>query len=290
MLYFKEKSSLEQFINPQSKTQFFVYVILAILINIFSNQLNFHWIFSLFLFGGLFLYIYIAEHNYTRKRIEKLSLSIIKESPQPAEGLILLLSPFNSFNRAIDREHLSEKIEKLIAIPNPELLLFDEIGISPSNLETNIAAIEYHVQKGSLKNIWLITSKSLVLNNGAEIKGSEITAKLLEKYIMAKYPEQRLEIHYEANSVHSWDYKGLLVIIEKIYRKAKIKPEHILTDITGGTKMMSVAAAFACVPPNRKMQYMAADRDWEGNPILGKAIEPVLIDVDPALYDFEKTV
>jgi hypothetical protein len=57
----------------------------------------------------------------------------------------------------------------------------------------------------------------------------------------------------------------------------------MVADVTGGTKMMSVALAMACVPPKRRMQYMDSQRDWQGNPLTAGKIIPVSIDVDPFL-------
>ncbi|NJM49236.1 MAG: hypothetical protein HC860_26210 [Alkalinema sp. RU_4_3] len=47
----------------------------------------------------------------------------------------------------------------------------------------------------------------------------------------------------------------------------------MIADITGGTKMMSVAIAMACVAPKRRMQYV----DMAGG-------LPVVLDVDPIFY------
>jgi hypothetical protein len=287
MQQIKQKATLQPFTQPRSKGQFIAYVSLAILINILSNQLEFHPAISIALFVGLFAYIYLAEYHYTRKQIENFSLSIVKENPQPAEGLILLLSPFSTDSTSVNREKLQSNIKKILSSEFPDIELFKTIGLSPSNLDPIIAAIDYHIQQKTLKVIWLIASKTVTLVNDVEIKGSEDAARLLTKYLTIKYPDYQLSVHDAQNNVASWDYKGLMTIIEQIYRKAKIKPEHILVDITGGTKMMSVAAAFACVAPNRKMQYIASDRDWEGKPIQNGELEPVLIDVDPALYDYD---
>lgn len=48
--------------------------------------------------------------------------------------------------------------------------------------------------------------------------------------------------------------------------------------------MMSVALAMACIPPNRKMQYMDSERDWQGQPLGAAGTRPVVIEVDPILY------
>lgn len=75
---------------------------------------------------------------------------------------------------------------------------------------------------------------------------------------------------------------------EKIFRESGYKEEVLLADITGGTKMMSVALALACIPPGRRMQYMDSERDWQGNPVPTGNLAPVLLDADPILYPTTK--
>jgi hypothetical protein len=115
-------------------------------------------------------------------------------------------------------------------------------------------------------------------------KGSEDSGVLLEKYIRFKYPGNSLEIHRDGLIVKDYDFIGLWNKVENIFNSSVYKDKVIIGDITGGTKMMSVALAMACIPPKRLMQYMDADRDWRGEPVPTGNIVPVLIDIDPILY------
>jgi len=68
--------------------------------------------------------------------------------------------------------------------------------------------------------------------------------------------------------------------VDKIFQSADYKDEKIVADITGGTKMMSIALTLACIPPKRLLQYMDSQRDWEGNPLEKGEMKPTLIDID----------
>jgi len=148
-----------------------------------------------------------------------------------------------------------------------------------SNLLPQIKAVEYHIRQDSLRDVWLISSESYDTT-----KGSEITAAILEKYLRFQYGQQRLDIHTKNLSVKDYDYASLSQLGEKIFREAGYKDEVLVADITGGTKMMSVALAMACIPPGRRMQYMDSQRDWQGNPLAKGQMSPIVIDIDPILY------
>lgn len=216
----------------------------------------------------------------TRKQAQKTAFSVNKESPRPAKGLILLLSPYDPRNPSLkDEKILSQLLDQIFNSPQPQAKDFDQINLLSSNLLPQIKAVEYHIQQGNLRDVWLISSESY-----DAVKGSEITAAILEKYLRIQYGQQRLDIHTKNLSVKDYDYASLCQLGEKIFREAGYKDEVLVADITGGTKMMSVALAMACIPPGRRMQYMDSQRDWQGNPLAKGQMSPVVIDVDPILY------
>jgi hypothetical protein len=73
--------------------------------------------------------------------------------------------------------------------------------------------------------------------------------------------------------VAEYDYEQVFQTCDQIFRQSNYKEEVMIADITGGTKMMSVAIAMACVAPKRRMQYV----DMAGG-------LPVVLDVDPIFY------
>jgi hypothetical protein len=80
-----------------------------------------------------------------------------------------------------------------------------------------------------------------------------------------------------------WDYITLWQLGEQIFHEAGYQNEVLIADITGGTKMMSIALAMVCIPPKRRMQYMDSQRDWQGNPLPKGEMAHVVIDIDSIL-------
>ena len=221
-----------------------------------------------------------------------------KERPTGAKGLILLISPYSPRNQTLqDPNILSPKMESILQKNSSALTEedFNEIGILHSNLRTMIDAVAFHGDKEkSLRDVWLITTEAESVEPGATTlrgPGSEQAGNLLEKYLKFKYAEgivvHRKEPRGEGLCVKPWDYETLCQVAESIFRNSGFKEDAILADVTGGTKMMSVALAVASVPRTRKMQYMDSMRDWQGNPVEKGSTEPVVIDVDPILYQGE---
>lgn len=161
---------------------------------------------------------------------------------------------------------------------------FDRLDLLNSNLFPQIKAVEFHEKQGKLRDIWMLSTESYETKEGkVKVKGSEDSALILSQYLRFLYGKT-LDINSEGLSVRDYDYQGLWRLAEQIFRDSGYKDEVIVADITGGTKMMSVALAMACIPPKRRMQYMDSQRDWEGNPVSAGDMQPVVIDVDPILY------
>ncbi len=221
-----------------------------------------------------------------RKRTSQITTVMEKQPPTGVQGLILLLSPYSSRNSNFqDPVKLQPLIDEIINIPT-EILKehqFQNIGLSDSNLMPQIKAVEHHIREGKLRGIWLISSESY-----DSVKGSELAAKILEKYLKCLYGAQ-LDIHCGAKyTVRDYDYTKLCRLAENIFKTSGYRDEVVVADVTGGTKMMSVALAMACIPPKRRMQYMDSQRDWQGNHLAKGNIEPVLIDVDPIFYSSQE--
>ncbi|MEB3181851.1 MAG: hypothetical protein VKL59_22880, partial [Nostocaceae cyanobacterium] len=115
------------------------------------------------------------------------------------------------------------------------------------------------------------------------VTGSVETAQILEKYLRYQYGA-RLDIYNRGLMVKDGDYRRLWQLGEQIFQNSDLQPETIVADITGGTKMMSIALAMACIPLGRQMQYMDRERDWEGNPLPAGEMKPIVIDINPMFY------
>ena len=275
----QSKYSLESFISPESSISFLGFVLIntctALIPNLFSSWDKAGYI-GLAGITLTFIYWFILE-SLKKRRLNKLALSVIPQEPQPARGLILLLSPYSQGrNSKIDPGELQNKISYILRTPIENLVKadFEAIELFNSNLVPQIKAVEYHLQERRLRDIWLITTK---------VEASALSATILEQYLRFQYGTQ-LKVYSQSYCIDDWNYKQLCELGEKIFRESGYKDEAISADITGGTKMMSVALAMACLRPGRRMQYMQSQRDWQGNPLEKGVMTPVGIDVFPILY------
>jgi hypothetical protein len=220
------------------------------------------------------------------------AFAVTKEPPQPAKGLILLLSPFDPRDPQLrEQPILKPLLDRILAGDSLTEADFTAINLQGSNLLPQIRAAEYHLNQGSLRDLRLIATESYEIEQPAAtgtkrtaIQGSEVTAVILENYLRLAYGTQQFDIHRGSDlMVKDYDYPRLWRITENIFRQASYKDAAIVADITGGTKMMSVAIAMACLSPQRRMQYMDAQRDWQGVPLAAGEMSPVMLEVGPML-------
>ncbi len=276
----KELLKFEGIFSPRSPLEFVAFCFATILLSQLSDLLK-ELVPKIIAYAvsGLFVVIlftiwWLIDRSRTRKRAVQLTFKPTKDQPAAARGLILLLSPYDPRNPTLREEKKLQPLLGDIKSKSIEELSdanFEKINLLNSNLRPQIKAVEYHQAKGKLRDIWLVTSQSY-----DTVKGSEDAAVILEKYLRLKYKDKP-EVHREGLSVKEWDYRGLWELGEKIFRESGYKEEVLLADVTGGTKMMSVAMALACIPPGRRMQYVYSERDWQGNPLEKGAIDPVVI-------------
>ncbi|MEG4939003.1 hypothetical protein [Microcoleus sp. F4-D5] len=290
----KEKLAIENIIAPRTAPEFAGFVVVTVSISLLTAAAGSS------IPGTIFGALCVAVVGFIWWRVDRarakaraqrlysdLAISVDKEAPTGAKGLILLLSRYSPHNQALKNP---ETIAPLIdAVINGEIgkltqADFDRLDLLNSNLFPQIKAVEFHEKQGKLRDIWLISTESYETDKGkVKVKGSEDSALILSQYLRFLYGKT-LDINSEGLSVRDYDYQGLWRLAEKIFRDSGYKDEVIVADITGGTKMMSVALGMACIPPKRRMQYMDSQRDWEGNPVPAGDLQPVVIDVDPILY------
>lgn len=227
---------------------------------------------------------FVLWYFHDRRRRQNTVISVSRGRPKPAKGLILLMSPFSPRNHKLN--NLSELQEKIQHILNKEMvsrLDFAGINFEKSNLETQFRAIEYHASFSTLRDIWLICTTS-----EQNQTGSQTSAALLQHYVEMRYGKERFDFHRgDSLTVHEQDYEALWQTAERIFQTSGYRDEVMIADVTGGTKIMSIAISMACVPPNRNMQYMDARRDWQGNPLAAGEMTPVMINFDPILFQEE---
>ncbi|MBZ5554043.1 MAG: hypothetical protein LAO21_15110 [Acidobacteriia bacterium] len=285
-----QAAQFERIFSPRSPWEYAAFCILTFALNKVSNRFP-DWADAIF--GSLLVLIFIlmwwSERHRTRARSQRLTFQVTKEPPARAKGLILLVSPYDPRSQNLRDEKVLLPLMDSIRQKQLSVLAdadFVEINLSNSNLRPLMDAVAFHSGEDKLREVWLITTESEKrMQEGEEVKirGSELAGEILEKFLRFKYGE-RIVVHREGFTVKAWDYAALWRKAEEIFRTSGYKEDVLLADVTGGTKMMSVALAMACVAPNRKMQYMDSGRDWQGNPLPTGMIDPVVIDVDPILY------
>jgi CRISPR-associated protein (Cas_Cas02710) len=269
---------LEQIFAPTNTWQFIGLAIVSLLFNLFSSG-NLAGLIGVPLVAVLFAGRDWQKQKRSREYLKQLTYEPTKRAPSPARGLILLISPYSPFNPELkDPDRLSSMLAAITSKELGELTLgdFEEIGIFNSNLKPQIEAVKFHAEQRALRDVWLICSETY-----EEVKGSEPAAKLLQQYLSFKYGQK---IHVHCQAVKDHNYEGLWKLVEEIFRNSGIKDEALVADVTGGTKMMSVAMAIACIPEGRRMQYMDSQRDWKGEPLAKGEMSPVAIDIDPLVY------
>ena len=222
---------------------------------------------------GMYLisrYIYRQRHRPVIEMQEK--------QPVGKAGVILLVSKINP-RQDVDKQQFEENLNKIKNSNLEELSIDDFELLISSNLKPPLKAIEFHCKQGTLRDCWLISTQ----DDGQE-KGSIDVPPILEKWCKVRNPDGNVQYHYgEDLCIHPRDYIKLWDLVDGLFESATYKPEHIIADITSGTKPMSVGVALACLPEKRTMQYMNSRRDWRGEPLQRGEIVPILIDIDPYL-------
>ena len=285
--------------SPFTGREFFVFGLINLLLSQLSGLLGklmdvtllnyFSVVGILGLMGG-FWYLSRRREKEKRQQLQIVTFQPHRDDrPAKARGMILLISPFDPRDRDLAKSTtFKEALTKVLEREADQLTDgdFNAINFLNSNLAPQVKAVEYHMQQDGLKELWLIATRSVTDTGGNVAKGSEEAATILTNYLKKVFPS--LIVHPPAE-VNDWDYKGIWEAVETIYRTADYKDELLIADITGGNKIMSVAAALACIPPKRRLQYIYSQRDSFGNPLPAGKIDPILIDVDPILYNVQKT-
>lgn len=122
-------------------------------------------------------------------------------------------------------------------------------------------AISYH--REALEHVWLIATKDAEAM-ALELKRNYETPHLFVDVI-------RLD--------NQWDLLRCKEVVERVYTEklSTLTEQDVIADFTGGTKPMTVGMIFACMTPERKLQYVPAIYDSGG------AKEPL----DPIEYVFD---
>jgi len=159
----------------------------------------------------------------------------------------------------------------------------DFVPLLNTNLEPGLRALEWHLTKGRLEHCWTIGSPDEPASDDHPgVVGSAWLGESLKRWYECLHPNTGVTFH-DTLEVPARNYGQLWATVDRVFHEASLKPEHVICDITGGLKLMSIGAALACLEEGRTMQYMDSTRDWKGDPVPKGQIEPVLIDITPYL-------
>jgi hypothetical protein len=217
----------------------------------------------------------------SRVAAARYSLTLTQREPRPHRGLILPLGPYRSFT-SLSRDDVEHALA-LLASDDPGQVRdgLDRLHVEKSNLWPQLAAIQYHLEGGALRDCWLITTRSESKDDAA---GSEATAPIVEAFVRSLPGGPAVSLHTGADyTVTPGAYTAIYEIVDRIFRRAPYRPAHLIADVTGGTKLMTIGIALACLSPGRKMEYTSSDRDWRGEPVPEGEMRPVLVDVGAVL-------
>ncbi len=230
-----------------------------------------------------FAVVVVGYSIASRVAAARYSLTLTLRPPRPHRGLILLLGPYRPFTPLSQRE-VGQALA-LIKSDMPEQVEagLERLRLRRSSLWPQLAAIRYHLEGGVLHDCWLITTHGGDAED--EPLGSVATVPILEAFVRRLPGGQSVSLHTgEAYTVAPTAYDAIYEIVDRIFRQEAVyRSHHVIADITGGTKLMTIGIALACLSPGRKMEYMSSDRDWKGEPVPEGELAPVLVDVDAVL-------
>ncbi|MEB3181199.1 MAG: hypothetical protein VKL59_19515, partial [Nostocaceae cyanobacterium] len=154
----KGKLKLENIFAPRSPLEFLGFGALTVILNVLSGGS------AISLLGVVVIFTLWWCIDYWRSQKIANTLTFVpqKHPPQAAKGLILLLSPYAVRNIDITVAELKLLIKYIRNTPYERLQLadFENINIWDSNLLAQIKAVEYHLQQGKLRDVWLISTAS----------------------------------------------------------------------------------------------------------------------------------
>jgi hypothetical protein len=238
---------------------------------------------------GLLLLAVLVVVSYAglawrRRRQSELVPELVEQEPPGKHGLVLPVSTI-ALMGALEEERrtLPAVLGRLHdGTPTSEDLAL----LERSNLESPMRTIEYHHNKGTLRDCWLITTEDVTYADGTTEHGSERAARILERWFFHRNPGARVKFHYgEQFRIHPRDYARMWLIVDELFERSPYRPENVIVDITPGTKPMSVALALACLESKRTMQYIVSGRHPLTGEVLGGARrQPILIDIEPYQY------
>lgn len=144
-----------------------------------------------------------------------------------------------------------------------------------SRVESAMHTVQYHKDKGKLKQVWLIPSN----NKEKEYFGSS-SKNIANEIIKAC---DKISVCAEiVQEVSPADAQETFDAVRRIYRnssKYNMEPIEIIADFTGGTKPMTLGMIMACLPTERQLEYVSFNAETK------EMHGPYFIDYRHELFD-----
>jgi len=212
--------------------------------------------------------------------------------PVPSQGLILFLSTFTTFNPKLPSERAGEiwkgaDLLAALAASQPDWpRILDHV--QASNIQVPLEAVRYHVERGALRHVWVLTTPDTLDATGkVERFGSRRYAAAFEQILREALDLGRVQVHHTEPelTVLPYDLQQVFGTVDRIYRqevpRAGLAPAAVIADITGGTVTMTAGMLLACALLGRRVQFTAAQRDPSEGQVLERPT-PYAIQVDDA--------
>ncbi len=168
-------------------------------------------------------------------------------------GLTLIAALLFWFDAARARKEADIDVDVEPIEPHTAVIIL----ISPGNNEIPTQILEHH--QTTLTHVWLLSTTA-----------STSTAIQMAEMIKTRWPSIRVhpigETIVDSNNIEStWE------MVERIYTRwapnLGLQSDHVIADITGGTKLMTAGMTLACVSPERNMEYVFTPRELkDGSP------------------------
>lgn len=159
---------------------------------------------------------------------------------------------FKQQNKIFTLKEISDEVvrrlkEKIPQLTDNERQVWECMAtVAGTPIFAALRAVAYHSQ--SLRYMWIIVSKE-----------AETFFKILEILIKKVFPKVKC---YKIELEDANDITAIQAVVNKAYQDAKnlgLSEDQVTTDITGGSAIMSVGGALACVRSRRRLQYLRQD-------------------------------
>jgi hypothetical protein len=197
--------------------------------------------------GFLFFFLLMWFYFLRNRRIEE---TVTLDPPQPHQGLILMLSTYNSRNQS-SLKSVDDVLKRLSEADASEKEMVRE-ELLKSNWGTLVMAVEHHAV-APLEHCWIVCTQ-----------GGSFDQFGVAKRVVHWLTGPQVQCHrVEATDPH--DISTIVPLIEEVYRKASahpynLDPNTIIADFTGGTAAMSGGMILATLEEARKIEYVRQDR------------------------------